>query len=240
MALIVSPAWPEQISVIAPSEYSPVAAAGWQGFTDLAFIGDALLTLGLAAILGAVIAFHPAIRESMAISEGIDSPKIYIIYPVIGAIVGIMVVNYGLVVGFVLFGIGGLIRFRTVLRSASMTGRIILATLIGLACGLNLPHVAVLSTAFCFVVVFILDSSVVYRVIIEQLPAEHITEAITAYRTVLEQRGCHILREKQNCGKSRVTFVLKCPRRSPHSRLDELFKSKIDKSLAGSVNWRIN
>ena len=69
MALIVSPAWPEQISVIAPSEYSPVAAAGWQGFTDLAFIGDALLTLGLSAILGAVIAFHPANRESMAISE---------------------------------------------------------------------------------------------------------------------------------------------------------------------------
>ena len=238
-ALIASPTWAEQSSAIPALQDSPDPGAGWQGFTDFVFMGNALLTLTLAAVLGAVIAFHPKNRESMTISEGIDSPKIYVIYPVIGAIVGIMVVNYGLVVGFVLFGIGGLIRFRTVLRSASLTGRVIFATLIGLACGLNLPHVAVLSTAFGFVVVYILDAPVIYRVDIRALPPEHITEAIRAYRVLLEQHGCQILREKENCGKSRVTFLLKCPRRSSRSRLDELFKSKVDKSLAGSVNWRV-
>jgi len=238
VALIASPARSEPISVI-PLKSSLGVGAGWQGFTDFAFMGNALLTLTLAAVLGAVIAFHPKNRKRMAMSEEIDSPKIYVIYPVIGAIVGIMVVNYGLVVGFVLFGIGGLIRFRTVLRSASLTGRIIFATLIGLACGLNLPHVAVLSTAFGFVVVYILDVRVTYRVDIRALPSEHVIEAITAYRALLEQQGCHILREKENCGKSRVTFILKCPRRSSCARLDELFKSRIDKSLAGSVNWRV-
>ena len=150
--LTVSPAWSAQPSLFPPLHETLVTAAGWQGFTDIALIADVLLTLTLAAFLGAIIAFHPKNRAAMAMSEGIDSPKIYVIYPVIGAIVGIMVLHYGMVVGFVLFGIGGLLRFRTVLRSATLTGRIIFATLMGLACGMHLPHIAVLATAFGFTV----------------------------------------------------------------------------------------
>jgi len=222
-----------------PLQDSPNLGAGWQGFTDFLFMGNALLTLTLAAVLGAVIAFHPKNREAIMMREGIDSPKIYVMYPVIGAIVGIMVVNYGLVVGFVLFGLGGLMRFRTVLRSASLTGRIIFVTLIGLACGLNLPHVAVLATAFGFAVIHILDAPVMYRVDIKGLPPEHFTEAVTAYRVLLEKQGCHIFSEKENGGKLRVAFVFRCPRRSSRSRLEELFNSKIDKGLSGSINWRV-
>ena len=236
--LIASPGRAVQI-LETPLQDSAGLGAGWQGFTDFYFMGNALLTLALAAVLGGVIAFHPKNKEAIMTLEGIDSPKIYVIYPVIGALVGIMVVNYGLVVGFVLFGIGGLMRFRTVLRSPSLTGRIIFVTLIGLACGLNLPHVAVLSTAFGFALVYILDAPVMYRLDIRALPPEHITEAIMAYRILIEQQGCQILREKENCGKSRVTFVLKCPRRSSRSRLEKLFKSRVDKSLAGSVIWRV-
>ena len=238
--LTVSPAWSAQPSLFPPLHETLVTAAGWQGFTDIALIADVLLTLTLAAVLGAIIAFHPKNRAAMAMSEGIDSPKIYVIYPVIGAIVGIMVLHYGMVVGFVLFGIGGLLRFRTVLRSASLTGRIIFATLMGLACGLHLPHIAVLATAFGFTVVYILDSPHVYRVVIKELPEENFTEAISAYRALLENRGCCILREKKNCGKSRVTFILKCPLRTPSSNVEKHIASEIDDSLAGSVEWRPN
>lgn len=222
-----------------PLQDSPNMGAGWQGFTDFLFMGNALLTLTLAAILGAVIAYHPKNRKAIMMREGIDSSKIYVMYPVIGAIVGIMVVNYGLIVGFVLFGIGGLMRFRTVLRSATLTGRIIFATLIGLACGLNLPHVAVLATAFGFVVVYILDAPVMYRVDVKGLPPEHFSESVTAYRVLLEKQGCRIMREKENGGKSRVAFVFKCPRGSSRSCLEDLFKSKIHTSLSGSVSWRL-
>ena len=236
--LIASPGRAVQI-LETPLQDSAGLGAGWQGFTDFYFMGNALLTLALAAVLGGVIAFHPKNKEAIMTLEGIDSPKIYVIYPVIGALVGIMVVNYGLVVGFVLFGLGGLMRFRTVLRSASLTGRVILATLIGLACGLNLPHVAVLATAFGFALVYILDSPVMYRAEIKDLSPEHFTEAITAYRLLFEKQGCHVLREKENRGKARVVFVLKCPRRTSRSDLEELVKLNIDKSMAGSVNWRV-
>jgi hypothetical protein len=220
--LIASTAWSQQPIGTIFSEF-PALGPGWQGFTDFAFLGDTLLTLTLAAILGGVISFHPRNREAVALTEGVNSPKVYVMYPVIGAIVGILVVNYGMAVGFVLFGIGGLMRFRTVLRSPSLTGRIIFATLIGLSCGLDLPHVAVLATLF-----------------IKGLPSERIGEAVMAYRAVLEQQGCVVLSERGNCEKSRVTLVLRCPRHSSRMNLEKLFKSNIDESLAGSVSWRFS
>ena len=130
---------------------------GWQGFTDIGFLVSATLTLLLAVILGAIIAYHPKHGQTADTLAEIEAPKVYVMYSVIGAIIGIMVVKYGLVVGFVLFGIGGLIRFRTNLRSASLTGRVIFTTLIGLSCGLDLPHVAVLATVFGYVLIYILS-----------------------------------------------------------------------------------
>jgi hypothetical protein len=115
---------------------------------DIGFLSSALPTPTLAAILGAIIAYHPRYRKTTDILEEIEVPKVYIMYAVIGSIIGILVVKYGLIAGFVLFGIGGLMRFRAVLQSASVTDQEIFVTLIGLACGLDLPHVAVLATAF--------------------------------------------------------------------------------------------
>ncbi len=120
---------------------------GWTGFTDLDFLLGAFLKLVLATALGAVIGFHPRRIRTADTLEEIEAPKVSIVYAVIGSLIGILVVKYGLVMGFVLFGIGGLIRFRTVMRSAQLTGQVIFVTLIGLTCGLDLPHVAVLATA---------------------------------------------------------------------------------------------
>jgi hypothetical protein len=130
--------------------------------------------------------------------EEIEAPKVYITYAMIGAIIGIMVAKYGMVVGFVLFGIGGLIQFRTVLRSATLTGDVIFVTLIGLSCGLDLPHVAVLSTAFGFVLIYILDAKIIYRIDVMMLTSEIVGLAAKAYRQVLEQHGCRVLSEKKS------------------------------------------
>jgi len=213
---------------------------GWQGFADVGFLVNALLTLLLAAILGAVIAYHPKHGQTADTLREIEAPKVYIVYSVIGAMIGIMVVKYGLVVGFVLFGIGGLIRFRTALRSPSMTGRVIFVTLIGLSCGLDLPHVAVMATAFGFALVYILDASVAYRIDIRALPSERVAEAAAAYRALLEQEDCRIKSEKKIPGKKRVTFIFQSSRDATHHRLEDVLDTQIDESLKGSVNWEID
>lgn len=172
------------------SQESGALGEGWAGFADFRFLASAALTLALAAILGAVIAYHPKLAQAADTLEEIEAPKVCVNYAVIGALIGIMVVKFGLVVGFVLFGIGGLIRFRTVLRSASLTGHVIFVTLVGLSCGLNLPHVAVLATAFGVLLIYILDARITYSIDIRALPVERVAEAAAAYRSLLEQQGC--------------------------------------------------
>jgi hypothetical protein len=237
--LVASTAWSQQLSDF-DVQHSVLNVEGWQGFTDFEFLVNAFLTLTLAAVLGAIIAYHPRYMRAADTLEELEAPKIYIMYAVIGALIGIMVVKYGLIIGFVLFGIGGLIRFRTVLRSAHMTGHVILVTLIGLLSGLDLPHIAVLSTVFGFVLIYVLHSRITYLIDIRALPQELVAEAATAYRSVLSQEGCRILNEKKNPEKGRISFIFSISPGIPRSHLEELLETKIDATLRGSLNWEID
>jgi len=239
MLVVALPAWAQQIPDFLAQQPGSMGE-GWQGFTDFAFIGNALLTLTLAALLGTVIAYHPKHGQTADTLEEIEAPKVLIMYAVIGAFIGIMVVKYGLVVGFVLFGIGGLIRFRTVLGSARLTGQVILVTLIGLSCGLDLPHVAVLATVFGFVLIYILDSNVTYRIDVRALDKMRIAEAAQAYRVLLESQGCRIMSEKTNPAKQSITFIFKTAGHVTRNHLQDILETETDESLKGSVDWEVD
>lgn len=239
IALFASNAWSQQLAEfdVLTTDVSP---EGWQGFTDIGFLTNAFLTLTLAAILGAVIAYHPRYTRTADTLEELEAPKVYIMYAVIGALIGIMVVKYGLIIGFVLFGIGGLIRFRTVLRSAHLTGHVILVSLIGLSTGLELPHVAVLATAFSFILIYVLDTQTTYRINIRSIPAQDVVPAAAAYGEVLRKQGCRILSEKKNPEKARVSLIFRTPRKVTRAQLEGLFESDIDRSLRGTLDWEID
>ena len=239
LVLVASTAWSMQVSDFEVQQ-SELMVEGWQGFTDFVFLGEAFLTLTLAAVLGAIIAYHPRYTRAADTLEELEAPKIYIMYAVIGALSGIMVVKYGLIIGFVLFGIGGLIRFRTVLRSAHMTGHVIFVTLIGLLSGLDMPHIAVLSTVFGFVLIYVIHARITYLIDIRALPQELVAEAAAAYRSILEQQGCRILSEKKKPEKGRVTFIFSISPRIARGHLEELLETKIDASLKRSLDWEID
>lgn len=239
VVLIALPAWSQDVPEFLLRDPGSMGE-GWQGFADVGFLVGALMTLLLSVILGAIIAYHPKHRQTADTLQEIEAPKVYIMYSVIGAIIGIMVVKYGLVVGFVLFGIGGLIRFRTSLRSASMTGRVIFTTLIGLSCGLDLPHVAVMAAVFGYVLIYVLEASVAYRIDIKALPSKQIAEAAAAYRALLEQEDCRIVSEKKDPQKKRVIFIFRSSTHVTHHYLQDLLETHIDESLKGSVDWEID
>jgi hypothetical protein len=239
LVLVASTAWSMQVSDFEVQQ-SELRVEGWQGFTDFVFLGQAFLTLTLAAVLGAIIAYHPRYIRAADTLEELEAPKIYIMYAVIGALSGIMVVKYGLIIGFVLFGIGGLIRFRTVLRSAHMTGHVIFVTLIGLLSGLDMPHIAVLSTVFGFVLIYVVHARITYLIDIRALPQELVAEAAAAYRSILEQQGCRILSEKKKPEKGRVSFIFSISPKIARGHLEELLETKIDASLKGSLDWEID
>jgi hypothetical protein len=214
--------------------------AGWHAFTDVRFLLEALFTLTLAALLGALIAYHPRTMHAADTLEDARAPKVYTMYAVIGAIIGMMVLEYGTVIGFVVFGIGGLIRFRTDLRSPGLTGQVILVTLIGLSCGLNLPNVAVLATVFGFVLIYVRDMRVTYRIEVQGVNAQQLTAAAAAYRAVLEQQGCRIMNERKNAAKQRLVYIFHGARHVTRQHLEDLFARTIDPALQGSVEWEID
>ena len=210
---------------------------GWRGFQDYRFLWHSFLSLVLATVLGAVIAYHPKSQRTMESIEEVEAPKIYIMYAVVGAVIGIMVLKYGLVIGFVVFGIGGLVRFRSNLRSATRTGRVIFVTLIGLSSGLDLPHVAILATAFGFVLIYMLDARITYRIVIKDLQRERIGDIAEVYRSVLEQQGGRILSEKKNFAKAEVAFVFRASHRIGRDDLEHLLEVEVPEEMQGAVDW---
>ena len=107
-------------------------------------------------------------------------------YAVIGAVIGVAVREFGTVVGVVVFGIGGLIRFRSCTDSTRDTVRLIIVTLAGLIAGLGLLHFAVMITLFAFVLIYVFDTSPPFRIRIEGIAEGRTADCAEAYRGMSE------------------------------------------------------
>jgi hypothetical protein len=212
---------------------------GWHGFLDWRFLLNALLTLTLSAVLGSIGGYHPySMARADTIAE-IEAPKVYVNCAVIGAIIGILVVKYGLVIGFIIFGIGGLLRFRTILDSAKLTGDIIFVTLIGLACGLNLPHVAVLATLFGFVLNLALDSRITRSITIKGLEPGDTLAAAAAYRALLEGLHCKVISERKRINKGCIDMIFRCNQGLNRAELEAKFELELAPEHRGAIDWQV-
>jgi hypothetical protein len=214
-----------------------IAGQGLTGFTDLPLLVRALLALVLASALGAIVAFHPRSQRTVDRIIDVEAQKAYVIYAAIGALTGTMVTRYGVVVGFVIFGIGGLIRFRSELGSAPMTGRLIFVTLVGLACGLDLPHLAILATAFAVALITVLDANITYHITVKGLTAASIEAAARAYRTLLEREHCRVIGDRKHFSRGSVDLVFRAPYRVTRERLDHVLATDIPAELKGALDW---
>jgi hypothetical protein len=211
---------------------------GWAGFTDFRFIANSLGILLLATLLGALIGYHPATRRTIDRLHEADMPHVYVMYAVIGAVIGVAVREFGTVVGVVVFGIGGLIRFRSAADSARDTVRLIIVTLVGLIAGLGLLHFAVIITVFAFTLIYVFDTSPPYRIRVEGLVKDRTGVCAEAYRGILKEHGCTIISEHHSVEKARIEFVFRLSRRSTRERLDEGLRG-IAPEQRGEVDWEV-
>jgi hypothetical protein len=109
-----------------------------------------------------------------------------------------------------------------------------------LSCGLDLPHVAVLSTAFGFVLIYILDAKIIYHIDVMMMTSEIVGPAAKAYRELLEQHGCRVLSEKKNPVKRRIRLIFTDSGQLNLDQLQDLLETKIDPELKGTVNWEVD
>jgi hypothetical protein len=222
-----------------PLESEALPSIGWAGFLDWAAMLQALAALVLATALGALIAFHPTTARTIDTREEAELPKVYIMYALVGAVIGEIVLKYGMVVGFVVFGLGGLMRFRTDTASTRDTGRLIIVTLIGLIAGLNLPHFAVMAALFAWGLIWVFDGHPVYSLEVHEVPEGRVRQAAEAYRAVLADLDCKIISEDKSFSKHRIDYVFRAPRNSTQTGLHQALCERVPADVRGEIDWEV-
>ncbi|MGE0741460.1 MAG: DUF4956 domain-containing protein [Hyphomonadaceae bacterium] len=222
-----------------PMDTQALPSIGWAGFLDWQYLLQSLGALLLATGLGALIAFHPTTARTIDTREEAEMPKVYIMYALVGAIVGEIVLKYGMVIGFVIFGLGGLMRFRTDTASTRDTGRLIIVTLIGLIAGLNLPHFALLAAAFAWVLIYVFDGHPVYSVEVHEIPEGRVRQAAESYRSLLAELGCKIISEDKSFSKHRIDYVFRAPRNSTQTALHAALCERVPVDVRGEIDWEV-
>lgn len=205
---------------------------GWKAFANWPFVLQGLVGILVAAILAAVIAYHPRFGRDDA--DAWERPKTIMIYAVVGALVAkIVLINPPM--AFVIFGIGGLMRFRTLMGSAKDTGVAILAVVIGLACGLNMFSAAVFGTAVGWGLVWVLESRRPLRLQVRKLAPEEIDAAEKTFGAALEARGVRIRSMRKRRAKGRISFDAHVARSVDPDEFEEALDVPPD--LKGKATW---
>ena len=208
---------------------------GWAAFADLELVGQMLGSLLFALLLGAVIAYHPLVRGKASTVAELEQPKTFLVYAMVAAVIA-QIVMIRPEMALVVFGIGGLLRFRTDVGEAKDTGRVILVTVVGLCVGMQLFVVAVIATALGWCSIFLLERQVAMRVVIRDLAAAEIVGSARAYKDAARAAGCEVVRERRNFAKSQVSLVLRIPQSVDRDALEQRF-DQLPEAAKGIVDW---
>ncbi len=223
-----SPSGVAEIGVDALSE-------GWSSLANGWMVLDMCIVLLMSLALGAVIAYHPSTRRRLSSLNEFEQPKTFLMYSMVAAVVA-LIVKVQPAMAFVIFGIGGLLRFRTMVGEAKDTGRVILVTVVGLCCGLKIFIVAIPATVIGWVVIYVLEKQVAGIILIVGVAEDKMREATEAYRALISRSGCTIIGEQTKFVKRQFTFVVIAPKGFSRDDLQESFNG-ITEPLRGKVDW---
>ena len=218
---------------------------GWEAFQYWRGQLDVLIVLSLSAFLAALIAYHPRSYGKATSLAELESPKTFLLYAVVGALVAIVVdSSRNPAMGLVVFGLGGLLRFRTDVGAAKDTGRVILVTIVGMACGLHYFAPAVVATVFGWILILLLEARPAFTITVKGLvildgerQENRVEPSLKAYRSVLEKLGCRVIRERRNFIKGQFTFVFRAPRGLGPEDFEEHTRKEVAEELRGGVDW---
>jgi len=136
------------------------------------------------------------------------------------------------------FGLGGLMRFRTEAATTRDTSSLIIVTLIGLICGLNLPHFAVLATLYAWVIL-LFDGNPIYSLEVHEIPKGRMADASAAYRAGLSGAGCRLISENKSFSKRRLTYIIRAKSGQGPESLESALNGKIAADIRGELDWQV-
>ena len=208
---------------------------GWSALAEPGRWLNYAIILLLASCSGAALAYHPVYRRGPLHVADIEQRKTMMVYAAVGALIAVICATNASM-AFVIFGIGGLMRFRTDLGASKHTGNTIIATLIGLCWGLGLQLVALFATGFFWCLIYWLERDRLYEVTIGGLKVELMNESAGNYRRLLESGGAVITAHDKSFKRGEMTFVF---RLLPNTRVDELAQAaeRMAPEHRGTPHW---
>src|SRR5512140_1060782 len=181
-----------------------------QQFAHPEFMLRLFLSLSLAVACAWLIAWHPRRSSLMNPLADLEERKTLILLGMVGAIVAELS-GSSQTLAFVIFGIGALLRFRTVLDNPKLTGKAIMVVVVGLACGMGSWAMAVFVTAFSWVLVYWLDSHSSCRVRIRLDDGEDPKPVFGTVQSLLVSHKCRLQSSSLYEDKGQMVFLLYIP-----------------------------
>ena len=198
------------------------------------FILRLFLSLSLAVGCAYAIAWHPR-RTSLADPlADLEERKALILLGVVGAVVAELS-GTSQTLAFVIFGIGALLRFRTVLDNPKLTGKAIMVVIVGLACGMGSWAMAVFVTAFSWVLVFWLDSHSSCRVRIRLDDGEDPKPVFGMVQSLLVSHKCRLQSSALYEDKGQMVFLLYIPSGVDPRQLEAEVRSSLKKHNVSKI-----
>ena len=168
------------------------------------------LSLGLAIVCAWIVAWHPRSTRLASLSD-LEERKTLILLGMVGAVVAELS-GTSQTLAFVIFGIGALLRFHTVLDNPKLTVKAIIVVVVGLACGMGSWVMAVFVTIFSWILIFWLESRIACRLRIRLEDDEaDLEQMFSTVQSMLASRGCRLQNSALYKGKRQLEFFLHIP-----------------------------
>src|SRR5258705_2117055 len=198
------------------------------------FILRLFLSLSLSVGCAWAIAWHPRRSSLMNPLSDFEERKALIILGMVGAVVAELS-GTSQTLAFVIFGIGALLRFRTLLDNPKLTGKAIMVVVVGLACGMGSWAMAVFVTAFSWLLMFWLDSHSSCEVRIRLDQTEDPRPVFDAVQSLLISHKCKLQSSSLYEDKGRMVFLLYLPNGVDPTHLEHEVRSKLRKNQVSKI-----
>ena len=198
------------------------------------FILRLFLSLALAVGCAWVIAWHPRRASLHDPLADLEERKALILLGVVGAVIAELS-GTSQTLAFVIFGIGALLRFRTLLGNPKLTGKAIMIVVVGLACGMGSWAMAVFVTAFSWLLLFWLDSHTSCRVRIRLDETEDPKPVFGMVQSLLVSHKCRLQSSSLYEDKGQMVFLLYIPAGVDPRELEEEVRSKLRKNHVSKI-----
>src|SRR5438094_946822 len=204
-------------------------------FAHPSFILRLFLSLTLAVGCAFAIAWHPRRASLRDPLRDFEERKALILLGVVGAVVAELS-GTSQTLAFVIFGIGALLRFRTLLDNPKLTGKAITVVVVGLACGMGSWAMAVFVTVFTWLLVFWLDSHASCRIRIRLDDNVDPNPIFGMMQSLLVSHHCRLQSSALYEDKGQMVFVMYIPTGVDPRRLESEIRGKLKKSDGAKVD----